>query len=103
MKQLGQYPPPRHTVAHLSDPHLLAGSALQYGVVDTVAGLRHALERVAAVDPTPQVLVFTGDLADKAEPDAYARLREMGVSAMFLALPDLMRSDDLDRCAPLTR
>ncbi|WP_148611345.1 metallophosphoesterase [Nocardioides rubriscoriae] len=74
--QLGQYPPPRHAVAHLSDPHLLAGGARQYGVVDPDAGLVRALERLAHVDPPPQVLVFTGDLADRAEPAAYARLRE---------------------------
>ena len=77
MKQLGQHPAPRHVVAHLSDPHLLAGGARQYGAVDTEAGLVRALERLAAVDPAPQALVFTGDLADKAEPAAYARLREV--------------------------
>ena len=77
MKQLGQYPPPLHAVAHLSDPHLLAGGARQAGVVDTDAGLVRALERLAAVDPPPQALVFTGDLADKGEPDAYRRLREL--------------------------
>jgi Icc protein len=32
---------------------------------------------VARLVPAPQVLVFTGDLADKAEPAAYARLREL--------------------------
>ena len=77
MKQLGQYGPPRHVIAHLSDPHLLAGGAKQYGAVDTEAGLRLALDRLAAVDPPPQALVFTGDLADKAEPAAYERLREI--------------------------
>jgi len=77
VKQLGQYSPPRHAIAHLSDPHLLAGGLLQYGAVDTEAGLRLALERLAVVDPPPQALVFTGDLADKAEPAAYARLREI--------------------------
>ena len=76
MKQLGQHPPPRHVVAHLSDPHLLADARL-YGVVDTEAGLERALARLGAVDPAPQVLVFTGDLADRAEPDAYRRLREI--------------------------
>jgi Icc protein len=75
--QLGQHPPPRHVVAHLSDPHLLSAGRLQYGVVDPDAGLVRALERLAHVDPAPQVLVFTGDLADKAEPAAYARLREL--------------------------
>ena len=77
MKQLGQHSPPRHVIAHLSDPHLLAGGQLQYGAVDTEAGLRLALERLGAVDPAPQALVFTGDLADRAEPAAYARLREI--------------------------
>ena len=74
---LGQYPDPTHVVAHLSDPHLLAAGQLQYGVVHPEAGLVAALERLARVDPPPQVLVFTGDLADKAEPEAYARLREL--------------------------
>lgn len=77
MKQLGQYPPPRHAIAHLSDPHLLAGGRLQYGAVDTEAGLARSLARLAAVDPPPQALVLTGDLADKGEPAAYERLRAM--------------------------
>jgi len=77
VKQLGQYSPPRHVIAHLSDPHLLADGVLQYAAVDTEAGLRLALDRLAAVDPPPQALVFTGDLADRAEPAAYARLREI--------------------------
>jgi 3',5'-cyclic-AMP phosphodiesterase len=75
--QFGQYPPPSHVVAHLSDVHLLVDGALQYGVVDTEAGLVRALERLRHVEPPPQALVFTGDLADKAEPAAYTRLREL--------------------------
>jgi Icc protein len=77
VKQLGQYPPPRHAIAHLSDPHLLAGGRLQYGAVDTEAGLARSLARLAAVDPPPQALVLTGDLADKGEPAAYERLRAL--------------------------
>ncbi len=77
MVQFGQYPPPRHVVAHLSDPHLLADGALQYDVIDPEAGLRLALERLGRLTPRPDVLVFTGDLADKAEPAAYARLRAL--------------------------
>ena len=73
--QLGQYPAPTHVVAHLSDPHLLADGLRQYGVIDTEASLVLALERLARLDPAPQALVFTGDLADKAEPGAYAALR----------------------------
>ena len=75
--QLGQYPAPGHVVAHVSDPHLLAGDARQYGVIHPEAGLRLALERLTRLDPAPQALVFTGDLADRAEPAAYDRLREL--------------------------
>ena len=35
------------------------------------------LERLSRLTPVPDALVFTGDLADKAEPAAYARLREL--------------------------
>ena len=77
MEQPGQYPDPSHTIAHLSDPHLLAGGALQSGHVDTEARLAAALTRLARLDPAPQALVFTGDLADKGEPKAYLRLREL--------------------------
>ncbi|MGH3362180.1 MAG: phosphodiesterase [Nocardioides sp.] len=75
--QLGQYPAPDHVVAHLSDPHLLAGGQKQYGAIDPEPYLQVALGRLARLDPAPQALVFTGDLADKAEPAAYARLREL--------------------------
>ncbi len=75
--QLGQYPAPRHVVAHLSDPHLFAGGQRQYGVIDTEANLQLALDRLTRLQPAPQALVFTGDLADRAEPAAYRRLREL--------------------------
>jgi 3',5'-cyclic AMP phosphodiesterase CpdA len=75
--QYGQYPPPRFTIAHLSDVHLLANDVKQYGAIVPESGLVLALERVARLDPVPQALVFTGDLADRGEPDAYARLREL--------------------------
>lgn len=75
MTQYGQLPPPTHVIAHLSDPHLLAGDARQYGAIDTVTRFRAALDRLARMDPAPQALVLTGDLADLGEPEAYRRLR----------------------------
>lgn len=77
MRQLGQHAAPRHVVAHLSDPHLIGGGGLHYGVVDNDANLRRTLDRLADVRPAPQVIVFTGDLADQAEPEAYAALRSI--------------------------
>lgn len=76
VEPLGQYPDPTHVVAHLSDPHLLT-DRLQYDAVDTVARLESALERLGRVPTPPQALVFTGDLADRGEPAAYRRLREV--------------------------
>ena len=77
MIQYGQLPPPTHVVAHLSDTHLLAGSARQYDAIDTVERFRQALDRVGRIDPPPQALVFTGDLADVGDPAAYRILREL--------------------------
>lgn len=77
MQPLGQYPHPGHVIAHVSDTHLLAGGRLQYGVVDTVGHLELALERLGRIHPAPQALVFTGDLADRGEPDAYRQLRDL--------------------------
>ncbi len=77
MQPLGQYPHPSHTIAHISDTHLLAGGKLQYGVVDTVQHLQMALDRLRRIDPVPQAIVLTGDLADRGEPEAYAQLRSM--------------------------
>ena len=73
---MGQYPLPSHVVAHVSDPHLLAERRL-YGVIDTHEALRQAMVRLANLEVPPQAIVFTGDLADRAEPQAYARLREV--------------------------
>jgi 3',5'-cyclic-AMP phosphodiesterase len=75
--QYGQLPPPTHVVAHISDPHLLAGEARQYGAIDTVVRFTAALDRLSRMDPAPQALVLTGDLADLGEPGAYRRLRDL--------------------------
>ena len=48
MQPFGQYPEPGHVIAHVSDTHLLAGEARQYGVIDTVEHLSLALDRLAA-------------------------------------------------------
>ena len=77
MIQYGQLPPPTHVVAHVSDTHLLAGDARQYDAIDTVARFASALDRLSRIDPPPQALVFTGDLADLGEPAAYHRLAAM--------------------------
>jgi 3',5'-cyclic-AMP phosphodiesterase len=75
--QYGQFSDPRFTIAHLSDVHLLSPGRKQYDAIVPEMGLMLVLERLSRLDPVPDALVFTGDLADKAEPAAYARLREL--------------------------
>jgi Icc protein len=60
-------------LAHLSDPHLRSGplgSAPAHG-------LHLALARVLALDPRPDRVVITGDLADRGDPGSYAQLAQL--------------------------
>ena len=75
MIQLGQYPAPTHVIAHISDTHLLAGARPLYGKVNVIEHLEQALKQLERSIAQPQALVFTGDLADLGEPDAYERLK----------------------------
>ncbi|WP_411388905.1 phosphodiesterase [Pseudomonas sp. MPB23] len=62
-------------VAQISDLHLKAGQRLTYGVVDTLAALRRAVEQLNASHPRPDIVVISGDLVDFGRADEYAVLR----------------------------
>jgi 3',5'-cyclic AMP phosphodiesterase CpdA len=74
-RRTAEYPRPDHFLLHLSDTHLLAGDARLYDRVDSERHLRELFDQVEASDGRPEAIVFTGDLADKGEPEAYDRLR----------------------------
>lgn len=74
--RFGQYPPARRTLLHLSDTHLLAGNPPLGGRYDTAANLERTLAAAEATGIRPDAIVFTGDLTDLGEPEAYAALRE---------------------------
>jgi 3',5'-cyclic AMP phosphodiesterase CpdA len=76
MSPLSQHPAPEHVVVHISDTHLLESTKL-YGSVDSDRYLFSLMERLVASGLSIDALVFTGDLADKAEPGAYRRLRDI--------------------------
>lgn len=75
MTQMGQYPPAGHVLVHISDTHLLSEGRSLYGTVPVDERLATAMRRLEAGPVKPDALVFTGDLADLGEPDAYRRLR----------------------------
>jgi Icc protein len=75
--QFGQYPEPGHVIVHLSDTHLLAEDRPLYGSIPSGENLRLALEQLERSGERPEAIVFTGDLADLGEPDAYRRLRAL--------------------------
>jgi Predicted phosphohydrolases len=72
-----EYPRPDHFLLHISDTHLLAGGRRLYDRVDSATHLAELFDELTASRGRPEAIVFTGDLADKGEPDAYARLREI--------------------------
>jgi 3',5'-cyclic-AMP phosphodiesterase len=72
-----EYARPDHFLLHISDTHLLAGPGLLY---DRVSGETHLRELFAELETSggrPEAIVFTGDLADRGEPEAYETLRSI--------------------------
>ncbi len=74
--QFGQHAPAARVILHLSDTHLLGGERLLGGRYDTAVHLRRTLAAAEATGVRPDAVVFTGDLTDLGEPEAYRALRE---------------------------
>ncbi len=74
--QFGQHAPAARVILHLSDTHLLGGDRLLGGRYDTAVHLRRTLAAAEATGVRPDAVVFTGDLTDLGEPEAYRALRE---------------------------
>jgi 3',5'-cyclic AMP phosphodiesterase CpdA len=86
--QFGQYAPAQRVILHLSDTHLLAQNRLLGGRYDTAANLARTLRRVESMGLRPDAIVFTGDLTDLGEPEAYIALRDaVGPVAERLGAP----------------
>jgi len=72
-----EYPHPGHVLLHLSDLHLVGGPGTLHGSVDSSARLQEICQQIIASRIKPAAIIFTGDLADKGELEAYKRLRVM--------------------------
>jgi 3',5'-cyclic AMP phosphodiesterase CpdA len=62
---------------HISDTHLIGGDGPLYGDVDAHGLLSELLGQLNNSRVRPDAIVFTGDLADKGEPAAYRKLRDL--------------------------
>lgn len=69
-----EYPQPDHFLLHFSDTHFV-NDGLLYGGVDAGNRLLQAFTAVRASSLRPEAVIFTGDLTDKGEPEAYRELR----------------------------
>ena len=74
---MSQYGEPDHYILHVSDTHFVTDGALLHDSVDSDANLSRLFERLEKAGRRPEAIVFTGDLADKGEPEAYVRLRRI--------------------------
>jgi len=72
-----EYPRPDHFLLHVSDTHILAGGGMLYDRVASERYLRALFDEFEASGARPEAIVFTGDLADRGEPDAYDRIRRI--------------------------
>ena len=77
MSSFSQHPAAERVVVHISDTHLLAEGEKLFGVIDARPPLALLMERLAESGTPIDALVFTGDLADRGEEDAYRELREL--------------------------
>jgi 3',5'-cyclic AMP phosphodiesterase CpdA len=74
--RFGAHAPALRTIVHVSDTHLLAGQAKLADLYDVTSNLEHTLAAIERTGVRADAIVFTGDLTDLGEPDAYRALRE---------------------------
>lgn len=67
---------PRHRIVQISDIHMVDAGELHPGI-DPEERLLAILAELDRVDWKAGLVVVSGDLADRAEPEAYARLRRI--------------------------
>ncbi|MDH5750642.1 MAG: phosphodiesterase [Rhodospirillales bacterium] len=92
-------------IAQITDLHLRTDGEKLKGMIDSVAALQTCLDHLGALRPRPDVILATGDLANRARVQDYATLRRMleSVGIPFYVIPGnhdergLMRETFSDR------
>jgi 3',5'-cyclic AMP phosphodiesterase CpdA len=64
-------------IAHITDTHIKVPEQFAYRVVDTATYLRACVSEIRRLPVAPDVVVVTGDLVDRGDPEEYAHLRSL--------------------------
>ncbi len=68
---------PDHFLLHLSDTHLLTPGGRLYDAIAPELTLKRIFDDLEAAGTRPEAIVFTGDLADHGDEEAYRLLRSI--------------------------
>ena len=64
-------------IAQISDLHIKRPGELAYGRVDTAKALERCVLALNSLNPAPDFIVISGDLADTPNSDEYAHLKRL--------------------------
>lgn len=64
-------------IAQITDTHLTEHGGLAQGVVNTLPKVQSVVDSINGLPISPDVVLFTGDLADNCHPDAYQELSRL--------------------------
>jgi 3',5'-cyclic AMP phosphodiesterase CpdA len=80
---------PEVLIAQISDLHIKRPGELAYGQVDTAAALKRCVTELNRLNPRPQLVVISGDLADTPSAEEYAHLKSLlaPLEIPFVAVP----------------
>jgi 3',5'-cyclic AMP phosphodiesterase CpdA len=80
---------PQVLIAQISDLHIKRPGELAYGQVDTAAALKRCVAELNRLNPRPQLVVISGDLADTPVAEEYEHLKSLlaPLQIPFVAVP----------------
>lgn len=64
-------------IAQITDTHIVAPRELFLDKVDTASALERAVSTLNRLDPSPELVVLTGDLVESGRPEEYDHLRSL--------------------------
>jgi 3',5'-cyclic-AMP phosphodiesterase len=88
-------------IAQISDLHIKPPGALAYGRVDTAKALERCVTELNRLQPRPDMVVISGDLADTPTVEEYEHLKRLlaPLALPFVIIPGNHDSRDLMRAA----